>query len=206
MAKPSNSSVFTDPLWDTNPVMFQVLGICSSLAVTTQLVPALIMAAGVTLVVSLSNVVISLMRNLIPNKVRIIVQLSVVSALVIMIDQFLKAFAYEQSKELSVFVVLIITNCIVMGRLEAFAMGNPPWPSFLDGLGNSLGYSLVLVVVATVREIMGNGSLLGYRVIPESAYAGGYQNFGLMLLPPGAFIILGLLVWAQRTISKKVID
>jgi Na+-transporting NADH:ubiquinone oxidoreductase subunit D len=206
MAKPSNSSVFTDPLWDTNPVMFQVLGICSSLAVTTQLVPALIMAAGVTLVVSLSNVVISLMRNLIPNKVRIIVQLSVVSALVIMIDQFLKAFAYEQSKELSVFVGLIITNCIVMGRLEAFAMGNPPWPSFLDGLGNSLGYSLVLVVVATVREIMGNGSLLGYRVIPESAYAGGYQNFGLMLLPPGAFIILGLLVWAQRTISKKVID
>jgi Na+-transporting NADH:ubiquinone oxidoreductase subunit D len=206
MAKKGSLSVLTDPLWDSNPVMFQVLGICSSLAVTTQLVPSLIMAAGVTFVVCLSNVVISLMRNYIPNKVRIIVQLSVVSALVIMIDQVLRAYLYEQSKDLSVFVGLIITNCIVMGRLEAFAMGNPPWPSFLDGLGNSLGYSLVLVVVATVREILGNGAILGYAVIPQSFYESGYQNFGLMLLPPGAFIILGLLVWAQRTISKKVIE
>ncbi len=206
MAKKGSLSVLTDPLWDSNPVMFQVLGICSALAVTTQLVPSLIMAAGVTFVVSLSNVAISLMRNYIPNKVRIIVQLSVVSALVIMIDQVLRAYLYEQSKDLSVFVGLIITNCIVMGRLEAFAMGNPPWPSFLDGLGNSLGYSLVLVVVATVREILGNGAILGYAVIPQSFYESGYQNFGLMLLPPGAFIILGLLVWAQRTISKKVIE
>jgi Na+-transporting NADH:ubiquinone oxidoreductase subunit D len=206
MAKKGNLTVLTDPLWDSNPVMFQVLGICSSLAVTTQLVPSLIMAAGVTFVVCLSNVTISLMRNYIPNKVRIIVQLSVVSALVIMIDQFLRAYLYEQSKDLSVFVGLIITNCIVMGRLEAFAMGNPPWPSFLDGLGNSLGYSGVLVVVATVREILGNGSLLGYKVVPQALYDAGYQNFGLMLLPPGAFIILGLLVWLQRTISKKVID
>jgi Na+-transporting NADH:ubiquinone oxidoreductase subunit D len=206
MAKKGNLTVLTDPLWDSNPVMFQVLGICSALAVTTQLVPSLIMAAGVTFVVCLSNVVISLMRNYIPNKVRIIVQLSVVSALVIMIDQVLRAYLYEQSKDLSVFVGLIITNCIVMGRLEAFAMGNPPLPSFLDGLGNSLGYSMVLVMVSTVREILGNGALLGYTVIPQSFYDSGYQNFGLMLLPPGAFIILGLLVWAQRTISKKVID
>ncbi len=206
MAKKGNLTVLTDPLWDSNPVMFQVLGICSALAVTTQLVPSLIMAAGVTFVVCLSNVVISLMRNYIPNKVRIIVQLSVVSALVIMIDQVLRAYLYEQSKDLSVFVGLIITNCIVMGRLEAFAMGNPPLPSFLDGLGNSLGYSMVLVMVSTVREILGNGALLGYTVIPQSFYDSGYQNFGLMLLPPGAFIILGLLVWAQRTISKKVIE
>jgi Na+-transporting NADH:ubiquinone oxidoreductase subunit D len=206
MAKKGQLSVLTDPLWDSNPVMFQVLGICSALAVTTQLVPSLIMAAGVTFVVCLSNVTISLMRNFIPNKVRIIVQLSVVSALVIMIDQFLRAYLYEQSKDLSVFVGLIITNCIVMGRLEAFAMGNPPLPSFLDGLGNSLGYSAVLVAVASVREILGNGAILGYKIIPQSFYDAGYQNFGLMLLPPGAFIILGLLVWAQRTISKKVID
>ncbi|MBY0585539.1 NADH:ubiquinone reductase (Na(+)-transporting) subunit D [bacterium] len=206
MAKKGNLSVLTDPLWDSNPVMFQVLGICSSLAVTTQLVPSLIMAAGVTFVVCLSNVTISLMRNYIPNKVRIIVQLSVVSALVIMIDQLLRAYLYEQSKDLSVFVGLIITNCIVMGRLEAFAMSNPPWPSFLDGLGNSLGYSGVLVVVATVREILGNGAILGFKVVPQAFYDAGYQNFGLMLLPPGAFIILGLLVWLQRAISNKVID
>lgn len=206
MASKGNLTVLTDPLWDSNPVMFQVLGICSSLAVTTQLVPSLIMAAGVTFVVCLSNVVISMMRNWIPNKVRIIVQLSVVSALVIMIDQVLRAYLYEQSKDLSVFVGLIITNCIVMGRLEAFAMGNPPFPSFLDGLGNSLGYSGVLVVVATVREILGNGAILGYKVVPQAFYDNGYENFGLMLLPPGAFIILGLLVWLQRTISKKVIE
>jgi Na+-transporting NADH:ubiquinone oxidoreductase subunit D len=206
MAKKGKLSVLTDPLWDSNPVMFQVLGICSALAVTTQLVPSLIMAAGVTFVVCLSNVTISLMRNYIPNKVRIIVQLSVVSALVIMIDQLLRAYLYEQSKDLSVFVGLIITNCIVMGRLEAFAMSNPPWPSFLDGLGNSLGYSGVLVVVATVREILGNGAILGFKVVPQAFYDAGYQNFGLMLLPPGAFIILGLLVWLQRAISNKVID
>jgi Na+-transporting NADH:ubiquinone oxidoreductase subunit D len=206
MAKKGKLSVLTAPLWDSNPVMFQVLGICSALAVTTQLVPSLIMAAGVTFVVCLSNVTISLMRNYIPNKVRIIVQLSVVSALVIMIDQLLRAYLYEQSKDLSVFVGLIITNCIVMGRLEAFAMSNPPWPSFLDGLGNSLGYSGVLVVVATVREILGNGAILGFKVVPQAFYDAGYQNFGLMLLPPGAFIILGLLVWLQRAISNKVID
>lgn len=206
MAKKSELKVLSDPLWDSNPITLQVLGICSALAVTTQVIPALIMSAGVILVVCSANVIISLMRSLIPNKVRIIVQLSIVSALVIMIDQFLKAYLYEQSKELSVFVGLIITNCIVMGRLEAFAMGNPPIPSLLDGLGNGLGYSAVLVIVATIREILGNGSFLGYKVIPQALYDAGYQNIGLMLLPPGAFIILGLLVWAQRSISGKVID
>lgn len=207
MAAKGKLTVLTDPLWDNNPITLQVLGICSALAVTTQVIPALIMSAGVVFVLCASNVVISLLRSFIPGKVRIIVQLSVISSLVILIDQFLKAFAYEQSKELSVFVGLIITNCIVMGRAEAFAMGNPPWPSFLDGLGNALGYSAILVLVATAREILGAGTFMGWRIAePLGLYGAGYQNVGLMLLPPGAFVVLGLLVWLQRTIAGKTID
>lgn len=188
-------------LWDANPITFQILGICSSLAVTTQLKPALFMSFGLTFVTALSNVVISLMRNYIPSKIRIIVQLTVVSALVISLDQILRAYFFDISKQLSVFVGLIITNCIVMGRLEAFAMGNPPWKSFLDGLANGLGYSAVLIVIAIIREILGSGTLLGFHVIPEAAYAGGYVNNGMMVLAPGAFFLLGIIVWVQRAIS-----
>jgi Na+-transporting NADH:ubiquinone oxidoreductase subunit D len=188
-------------LWDANPITFQILGICSSLAVTTQLKPALFMSFGLTFVTALSNVVISLMRNYIPSKIRIIVQLTVVSALVISLDQVLRAYFFDISKQLSVFVGLIITNCIVMGRLEAFAMGNPPWKSFLDGMANGLGYSAVLIIIAVIREILGSGTLLGFHVIPAEAYANGYVNNGMMVLAPGAFFLLGIIVWLQRAIS-----
>jgi Na+-transporting NADH:ubiquinone oxidoreductase subunit D len=193
--------VVLDPLWDTNPIAFQVLGICSALAVTTRVDKALVMGLGVTLVVALSNVMISLIRGFIPNKIRIIVQLVVVSGVVIVFDQFLRAYMYDLSKQLSVFVGLIITNCIVMGRLEAYAMGNPPWRSFLDGIGNGLGYMWILLVVATVRELLGSGTLLGATVVPAGAYTFGYVNNGLMVLAPGAFILLGIIVWIQRSIS-----
>lgn len=196
-----NKKILKDGIWDTNPVTYQVLGICSSLAVTTQLKTALVMSFGLTFVTALSNVVISLVRNYIPSQIRIIVQLTVVSALVITIDQLLRAYMYDVSKQLSVFVGLIITNCIVMGRLEAFAMGNPPWKSFLDGLGNGLGYSAVLVIIGIVREIFGFGTLLGFPVIPQVFYANGYVNNGLMVLAPGAFFLLGIIVWVQRSIS-----
>ena len=196
-----NVKIIKDGLWDANPITFQVLGICSSLAVTTQLKTALVMALGLTVVTAFSNVVISLIRNFIPPQIRIIVQLTVVSAFVISVDQILKAYMYDVSKQLSVFVGLIITNCIVMGRLEAFAMGNPPWKSFLDGLGNGLGYSCVLILLGIVREIFGSGTLLGYRVIPEAAYAAGYVNNGMMVLAPGAFFLLGCIIWIQRSIS-----
>lgn len=198
-----------DPLWDNNPITLQVLGICSTLAVTTQMKAAVVMSCALIFVVSMSNVVISTIRDMIPSKVRIIVQLAVIASLVIVIDQFLKAFMFEMSKQLSVFVGLIITNCIVMGRAEAFAMANGPFKSFLDGLGNSLGYSLILCIVATGREILGKGTWFGLQVIPKSMYAsegGWYDNVGLMVLPPGAFILLGLIIWAQRTISGRVID
>lgn len=197
-----HTKIIRDGLWEKNPITFQVLGICSSLAVTTQLKTALIMAAGLTIVTAFSNLVISLMRNFIPNKIRIIVQLTVVSALVISVDQILKAYMFDVSKQLSVFVGLIITNCIVMGRLEAFAMSNPPWKSFIDGLGNGLGYSAVLVTLGVIREIFGSGSMLGFRVIPEAAYAAGYMNNGMMVLAPGAFFLLGCIIWIQRSISK----
>jgi len=196
-----NRKIIKDGLWDANPITFQVLGICSSLAVTTQLKTSIVMALGLTFVTAMSNVVISLMRNFIPSKIRIIVQLTVVSALVISIDQILKAYVYDVSKQLSVFVGLIITNCIVMGRLEAFAMSNPPWKSFLDGLGNGLGYSCVLIILGIIREILGSGTLLGYHVIPQTWYAAGYVNNGMMVLAPGAFFLLGCIIWIQRSIS-----
>lgn len=196
-----NKKILKDGVWDTNPITYQVLGICSALAVTTQLKTALVMSFGLTFVTALSNVVISLIRNYIPSQIRIIVQLTVVSALVITIDQLLRAYMFDVSKQLSVFVGLIITNCIVMGRLEAFAMGNPPWKSFLDGLGNGLGYSAVLVIIGIIREIFGSGTLLGYHVIPASFYTNGYVNNGMMVLAPGAFFLLGVIVWVQRAIS-----
>ncbi|PIE03526.1 MAG: NADH:ubiquinone reductase (Na(+)-transporting) subunit D [Acidobacteria bacterium] len=193
-----------DPLWDTNPITLQVLGICSALAVTSTLKPALVMCISVIVVLCGSNVIISLMRNMIPSKIRIIVMLAVVSTLVTLVDQVLKAYMYELSKELSVFVGLIITNCIVLGRAEAFALANRPWPSFLDGLGNGLGYSIILVLVAIGRELFGNGTLMGFQVIPSSLYDMGYVNSGLMILSPGAFILLGLIIWVQKAFSKTV--
>lgn len=199
-----NQKIIKDGLWDANPLTFQVLGICSALAVTTQLKTAMIMAFGLTFVTTMSNVAISLIRNFIPSKIRIIVEVAVVSTLVITLDQILKAYVYDVSKQLSVFVGLIITNCIVMGRLEAFAMSNPPWKSFLDGLGNGLGYSCVLIVLGIIREIFGSGTLLGYHVIPPSFYANGYINNGMMVLAPGAFFLLGIIIWIQRSMSGYV--
>ena len=196
-----NKKILKDGLWDTNPISYQILGICSALAVTTQLKTALVMSLGLTFVTSMSNVVISLLRNFIPPKIRIIVQLTVVSAFVISIDEILRAYMFDVSKQLSVFVGLIITNCIVMGRLEAFAMGNPPWKSFLDGLANGLGYSAILIIIGIIREIFGSGMLLGYHVIPQSFYAHGYTNNVMMVLAPGAFFLLGIIVWIQRSIS-----
>ncbi len=190
-----------DPLWDNNPIALQVLGICSALAVTTRLDKAIVMGIGVTFVTAMANVIISLLRNFIPSKIRIIVQLVVVSGVVIVFDQILRAYMFDLSKQLSVFVGLIITNCIVMGRLEAYAMQNPPWRSFLDGIGNGLGYAWILVVVGAVREILGAGKLLGYQLVPQAFYDAGYVNNGLMVLAPGAFILLGVIVWVQRSIS-----
>jgi Na+-transporting NADH:ubiquinone oxidoreductase subunit D len=198
---PEAIKVLKDPLWDNNPIALQILGICSALAVTTRLDKALIMGIGVTLVTALSNVLISSIRSFIPNKIRIIVQLVVVSGVVIIFDQFLKAYMYDLSKQLSVFVGLIITNCIVMGRLEAYAMQNPPWRSFLDGIGNGLGYMWILAIVGTVREIFGSGKLLGMQVVPQALYEAGYVNNGLMVLAPGAFCLLGIIVWIQRSLS-----
>lgn len=194
----SIKKVIVDPLSENNPVTIQILGICSSLAVTTKLETALVMSASLTIVTALSNLVISTMRNAIPGKIRIIVELAVVSTLVIVADQFLRAYMFDVSRQLSVFVGLIITNCIVMGRLEAFALQNSPGISFLDGLGNGLGYSAVLVSVASIREILGFGTWAGIRLMPE-----GYIGNGLMLLAPGAFFCLGLLIWAQRQMTKK---
>jgi Na+-transporting NADH:ubiquinone oxidoreductase subunit D len=199
-----NIKVLTNPLSENNPITFQVLGICSALAVTVQMRTALVMALAVTAVVSLSNVAISMLRKKIPSKIRIIVELAVIATLVILVDQILKAFLFDISKQLSVFVGLIITNCIIMGRAEAFALQNKPWPSLLDGLGNGLGYGWILMVIAMAREILGSGTFLGFHLFPDSFYAAGYENMGLMVLAPGAFILLGLLVWIQRTITKTV--
>ena len=198
-----NKRTLSDPLSDNNPITLQVLGICSALAVTVQVPTALVMSAAVVFVLTISNVTISLLRNMIPSKIRIIVELAVVATLVILVDQILKAFLYDISKQLSVFVGLIITNCIILGRAEAFALQNKPWPSFLDGLGNALGYALILLVVATGREILGMGSFFGFQLFPDSLYAMGYENNGLMVSPPGAFILLGLIIWGQRMISQK---
>ncbi len=193
--------ILTDPLMQNNPITLQVLGICSALAVTVKMEVAVVMTLAVIFVLSLSNTLIAILRNFIPGKVRIIVQLSIIAALVIVTDQVLKAYLYDVSKQLSVFVGLIITNCIVMGRAEAYAMQNPPGKSFLDGLGNGLGYGMILIVVSFFRELLGTGSIAGFMVIPESFYAAGYENMGLMVLAPGAFIILGLIVWVQRIMS-----
>ncbi len=201
MITKKDKKIVKDALWDNNPITFQVLGICSALAVTVQLKTALVMCVALTFVLSMSNVIISLLRNMIPSKIRIIVQLSIISSLVILADQILKAYMYDVSKQLSVFVGLIITNCIVMGRAEAFAMANSPWKSFLDGLGNGLGYSAVLILVATGREILGSGTLLGFSVIPQAMYDVGYVNCGVMVLAPGAFFLLGIIIWIQRAIS-----
>lgn len=193
-----------DPLSDNNPITVQVLGICSALAVTVQFNLALTMTAAVIAVLCCSNVVISLLRNYIPSSIRIIVQLSVIASLVIIVDQVLKAFVYDLAVQLSVFVGLIITNCIIMGRAEAFAMANKPWPSLLDGLGNGLGYGAILCLVALFREVLGSGSLFGFKLVPQAVYDFGYVDMGLMVIAPGAFIILGLIIWAQRTWSGYV--
>jgi Na+-transporting NADH:ubiquinone oxidoreductase subunit D len=194
---------FVDPLWQNNPISIQVLGICSALAVTVQMNTAMVMALALTFVISFSNLTVSILRNSIPGNVRIIFELSIISTLVIIADQVLQAFMYDISRQLSVFVGLIITNCIVMGRAETFAMSNPPLLSFADGLGNGLGYGGVLVLVAFFRELLGSGKLFGFDVIPQGFYASGYENMGFMLLAPAAFIIIGLLVWLQKTIMDK---
>ncbi len=199
-----DKKIIKDALWDNNPITFQVLGICSALAVTVQLKTALVMCAALTFVLAMSNTIISLLRNYIPAKIRIIVELSIISSLVILADQVLKAYMYDVSKQLSVFVGLIITNCIVMGRAEAYAMQNPPWKSFLDGLGNALGYSAVLILVAIFREILGSGTLLGFQVVPQFLYNHGYVDCGVMVLAPGAFFLLGAIIWIQRVLSGYV--
>ena len=200
----SEKKILFNPLSKENPVIVQVLGICSALAVTAKLEPAIVMSLSVMFVVAFSNVIISLMRNTIPTRIRIIVQLVVVAALVILVDQILKAFAYEVSKQLSVFVGLIITNCIIMGRLEAFALANKPFPSLLDGIGNSLGYGAILVIVAFFRELLGSGTLLGFQVIPQALYDAGYENNGLMILPPMALFLVGIIIWVQRSKDKEL--
>lgn len=199
-----NKEILLGPLSKNNPVIVQVLGICSALAVTAKLEPALVMSISVTAVVAFANVIISLLRNTIPNRIRIIVQLVVVAALVIIVDQVLKAYAYDVSKQLSVFVGLIITNCILMGRLEAFALGNGPWESFLDGVGNGIGYSIILLIVAFFRELLGSGTLFGIQVVPQFLYDMGYQNNGLMILPPMALITVGCIIWFQRSKNKEL--
>lgn len=193
-----------NPIFNGNPITVLVLGICSSLAVTVEMKGALVMALSVTIVTGLSSLVLSMMRNTIPNRVRIIVQLVVVALMVILVDQFLKAYAYGIDKQLSVYIGLIITNCIVMGRIEAFALGNKPIPSLLDGLANGVGYGLILIVVAFFRELFGSGTLFGLRIIPESFYAAGYVNNGLVILPPMALILIGCIIWIQRSIQKDL--
>jgi Na+-transporting NADH:ubiquinone oxidoreductase subunit D len=195
---PRNFKLLKNPFNFENPITVQVLGICSALAVTVQMKPAIVMALSVTIVTAFSNLIIALLRDTIPSRIRIIVQLVVVAALVIIVDQILKAYVYDVSKKLSVFVGLIITNCILMGRLEAFAMANKPWPSFIDGIGNGLGYGLILVIVAFFRELLGSGKILGFDVIPKALYDVGYVNNGLMILPPMALMTIGVIIWIQR--------
>ena len=204
-----NRKLLTDPLDDNNPITVQVLGICSALAITVQLEPAVVMALSVFFVLSVANVIVSLLRNLIPSRIRIIVQLVVIATLVILVDEVLKAFVYDVSKELSVFVGLIITNCIIMGRLEAFALGNSPGKAFLDGLGNAFGYGIILIIVAFFRELLGSGTLFGSQIIPLNWYienGGFYSNNGMMILPPMALITVGILIWIQRMRNRKLIE
>ena len=207
MSNVKNLKYLTGPLSANNPVIVQILGICSSLAVTVKLKPAIVMGLSVLVVTAFSNLVMSLLRKGVPSRIRIIVQLVVIAALVIVVDQFLKAYVYDVSKQLSVYVGLIITNCIIMGRVEAFALGNKPWASFLDGIGNGLGYSAILIIIAFIRELFGSGQLFGYQVIPESWYVangGFYSNNGLMLLPPMALIIVGCIIWIHRSYNKDL--
>jgi|SRR5690554_4466684 Na+-transporting NADH:ubiquinone oxidoreductase subunit D len=204
-----NLKLLSDPLNDSNPITVQVLGICSALAVTAQLKPSLVMAVSVMAVMGFANVIISLLRNTVPNRIRIIVQLVVIASLVILVDQVLKAYVYDVSKQLSVFVGLIITNCIIMGRLEAFALGNRPWPSFLDGIGNAAGYGVILIIVGFARELFGSGSVFGLQIIPDSWYianGGFYENNGMMILPPMALITVGIIIWVQRSKNRKLIE
>ena len=201
-----NRALLTDPLDDNNPITVQVLGICSALAITVQLEPAIVMTISVIAVMGASNVIVSMLRNLIPNRIRIIVQLVVVASMVILVDQILRAYAYDVSKQLSIFIGLIITNCIVMGRLEAFALGNGVWKSLLDGVGNAAGYGFMLILVAFFRELFGSGNLYGYQIIPESFYEMGYVNNGFMLLSPMALITVGVIIWIQRARNRKLIE
>ena len=201
-----NKVLLTDPLDDNNPITVQVLGICSALAITVQLKAAIVMSLSVIAVMAASNVTISILRDLIPNRIRIIVQLVVVASMVVLVDQVLRAYAYDVSKELSIFIGLIITNCIVMGRLEAFALGNGIWRSFLDGVGNAFGYAWILILVAFFRELLGSGKLLGIQAIPDFIYEMGYVDNGLMLLSPMALITVGLIIWVQRSRNRKLIE
>ncbi|MGF1559213.1 MAG: NADH:ubiquinone reductase (Na(+)-transporting) subunit D [Flavobacteriaceae bacterium] len=206
-----DASLILDPLADNNPITIQVLGICSALAITAELQASLVMAISVMFVLGAGNVVISLMRNIIPSKIRIIVQLIVVAALVIIVDQVLKAYAYDLSKTLAVFVGLIITNCIIMGRFEAFALANGPWRSFLDGIGNSLGYGVILIIVGFFRELLGSGTLFGFPVLGDpigktGLYATGYENNGFMIIPPAALIVVGIIIWVQRSRNPALVE
>lgn len=203
---PKNLKLLSEPLGQSNPITVQVLGICSALAVTVKLKPSIVLALSVVVVMSVSNVVISLLRKRVPPRIRIIVQLTVIATMVILVDQVLKAFAYDVSKQLSVFVGLIITNCIIMGRLEAFALGNKPWPSFLDGLGNAAGYGVILIIVAFFRELLGSGTLLDMQVIPQAFYDAGYVNNGMMILPPMALVVVGVIIWVQRSRRKDLVE
>ncbi len=201
-----NIKLLTEPMNDSNPITVQVLGICSALAVTVKVKPAFVLAIAVLVVMAVSNVVISLLRKTVPPRIRIIVQLVVIAAMVILVDQVLKAFLFDVSKQLSVFVGLIITNCIIMGRLEAFALSNRPWQSFLDGIGNASGYGVILIIVAFFRELLGSGTVWGFKVIPQSVYDFGYENNGLMILPPMALIVVGGIIWVQRARNKKLVE
>lgn len=206
-----DANLILDPLADNNPITIQVLGICSALAITAELNASVVMALSVIFVLGVGNVVISLIRNIIPSKIRIIVQLIVVATLVIVVDQVLKAFAYELSKTLAVFVGLIITNCIIMGRFEAFALGNGPWKAFLDGIGNALGYGVILIIVGFFRELLGSGTLFGYKVLGDpiaktGLYATGYENNGFMIIPPAALIVVGIIIWVQRSRNRALIE
>ena len=199
--------LITEPLGKNNPVTTQVLGICSALAVTVKMKPAIVMALSVTIILAFSNLIISLLRKAIPGRIRIIVQLTVIATIVILVDQFLKAYAFDVSKQLSVYVGLIITNCIIMGRLEAFALSNKPWQSFLDGIGNGMGYGMILIIVSFFRELLGSGTVLGYPIIEKlGLYSIGYENNGMMILPPMALIVLGLIIWVQRSNNKNLIE
>jgi Na+-transporting NADH:ubiquinone oxidoreductase subunit D len=206
MFSAKNLKLLSEPMGQSNPITIQVLGICSALAVTVKLKPSIVLALSVVVVMAVSNVVISLLRKMVPPRIRIIVQLVVIATMVILVDQVLKAYAYDVSKQLSVFVGLIITNCIIMGRLEAFALANKPWPSFLDGLGNAAGYGVILIIVAFFRELLGSGTLLDMQVIPQAFYDAGYENNGMMILPPMALVVVGIIIWVQRSRRKDLIE